>query len=198
MCFPALYHMQSCYDKKKGVVLLPAIFVRLDRFKPFFDFISKIVLFLCKLLLVADVLITTMSVMGRYISFIPDPAWSEEMVLTCMAYMAVLSAAIALRNGTHIRMTALDRYLPKKLLYSLELLADAAVLFFALIMLTQGMKYSVGLGSKGFYTSIPTLSKFWAYFPIPLAGMSMILFEIEIIYNHIKAFFVKEEVAHEC
>jgi TRAP-type C4-dicarboxylate transport system permease small subunit len=109
-----------------------------------------------------------------------------------MAYMAVLSAAIALRNGTHIRMTALDRYLPKTMLKVLELLADAAVLFFAFVMLIEGWKYSAGLGSKGFYTSIPKLSRFWMYFPVPLAGITMILFEFEIIYKHIRAFYVKE------
>ena len=171
---------------------MPAIFSKLDKLEPVFSFVSKVVLFLCKLLLIADVLITTIAVMGRYISFIPDPAWSEEMVLTCMAYMAVLSAALALRNGTHIRMTALDRYLPKTLLKALELLADAAVLFFSIVMLTEGWKYSVGLGSKGFYTSLPKLSKFWMYFPVPLAGISMIVFEIESVYKHVKAFFVKE------
>jgi len=172
---------------------LPAIFMRLDKLKPVFDFTSKVVLFICKLLLIADVLITTMSVMGRFISFIPDPAWSEEMVLTCMAYMAVLSAALALRNGTHIRMTALDRYLPKKVLKVLNLIVDGAVLYFAFVMLIEGMKYAIGLGSKGYYTSIPILSKFWMYFPVPLAGASMILFEFEIVYKHIRAFFEKEE-----
>ena len=63
-------------------------------------------------LLVVDILITSMAVAGRYIPFIPDPAWSEEVVLTCMSYMAVLSAALAIRRGAHIRMTAFDRYLP--------------------------------------------------------------------------------------
>lgn len=171
---------------------MPAIFTRLDKLKPIFDFMSRAVLFVCKLLLIADVLITSMAVMGRYIPFIPDPAWSEEMVLTCMAYMAVLSAALALRNGTHIRMTALDRYLPKNLLKALELAADAAVLFFAFVMLIEGSKYAAGLGSKGFYTSLPKLSRFWMYFPVPLAGASMILFELETVYKHIRAFFVKE------
>ena len=171
---------------------MPAIFLKLDKLKPFFDLVAKVVLVLCKLLLIADVLITTMAVMGRYIPFIPDPAWSEEVVLTCMAYMAVLSAALALRNGTHIRMTALDRYLPKTLLKVLELMADAAVLFFAYVMLVEGWKYSAGLGSKGYYTSMPTLSKFWMYFPVPLAGISMIVFGLESVYGHIKAFYVKE------
>jgi TRAP-type C4-dicarboxylate transport system permease small subunit len=32
------------------------------------------------------------------------------------------------------------------------------------------------------------------YFPIPVAGVAMIIFEIEAIYNDIKAIFVKEEV----
>ncbi len=174
---------------------MPAIFLKLDRVKPAFDVLAKIVLFICKILLIIDVLITTMAVTGRFIPFIPDPAWSEELVLTCMAYMAVLSAALALRRGTHIRMTALDRYLPKTLLKCLELLADVAVLFFAFIMVIEGWKYAVGLGSKGFYTSMPKLSKFWMYFPVPLAGISMIVFELEIVYNHIKAFFIKEETA---
>ena len=65
-------------------------------------------------------LTTTMAVVGRYVSFVPDSAWSEEVVLTCMSYMQ--------------------------------------------------------------------------YLPIPLAGIVMIIFEVEAIYTHFKAFFVKEEV----
>ena len=30
--------------------------------------------------------------------------------------------------------------------------------------------------------------------PVPLAGVAMIIFEIEALYNHIKSIFVKEEV----
>ena len=30
------------------------------------------------------------------------------------------------------------------------------------------------------------------YFPVPLAGIAMIVFELEALYNHIKSFFVKE------
>lgn len=153
----------------------------------------RVVLFLCKLLLVVDILITTMAVAGRYISFIPDPAWSEEVVLTCMSYMAVLSAALAIRRGAHIRMTAFDRYLPAKVVKSLDIIADLAVLALAVIMITVGWKYATGIGSKGTYVSMPKVSRFWMYFPVPLAGVAMIIFEIEAVYNHIKSFFVKEE-----
>ena len=152
----------------------------------------KIVMFLCKVLLVVDILITTMAVAGRYIPFIPDPAWSEEVVLTCMSYMAVLSAALSIRRGAHIRMTAFDRYLPSGIVKALDILADIAVLALAVIMITVGWKYATGIGSKGTYVSMPKVSRFWMYFPVPLAGVAMLVFEIEALYNHVKSFFVKE------
>ena len=172
---------------------MPSIFEKIDKIRHLYDAVYKFVLFICKLLLVVDIAITSMSVAGRYISFIPDPAWSEEVVLSCMAYMAVLSAALAIRRGAHIRMTALDSYLPKNLVKSLDILADVAVLVLAVIMLTVGWTYASGIGSKGTYVSMPGVSRFWMYLPVPLAGVAMIIFEIEALYNHIRSFYVKEE-----
>lgn len=172
---------------------MPTIFDKLDKIKPVYDMIYKVILFICKILLILDIAITSMAVAGRYIPFIPDPSWSEEVVLTFMAYMAVLSAALAIRRGAHIRMTAFDNYLPKGLVKFLDILADIAVLLLALVMIVVGWQYATGLGSKGFYTSIPKLSKFWMYFPVPLAGVAMLVFEIESLYNHVKSIVVKEE-----
>ena len=171
---------------------MPEIFNKIDKIKPAYDLVYKVVLLICKLLLVADIVITSMSVVGRYVSFIPDPAWSE-VVLTCMSYMAVLSAALAIRRGAHIRMTAFDNYLPKKVVTFLDILADVAVLVLAVIMITVGWKYATGIGSKGTYVSMPKVSRFWMYFPVPLAGVAMVVFEIEALYNHVKKIFVKEE-----
>ena len=117
----------------------------------------------------------------------------EQVVLTLMSYMAVLSAALAIRRGAHIRMTALDVYLPKKLLKILDLLADAFIMVLAFVMLIVGWQYATTLGAKASYVSLPKLSKFWMYFPIPIAGFAMIIFELEAIYNHIKGFFIKGE-----
>lgn len=171
---------------------MPKIFETLDKVKPIYDMVYKVVLLICKLLLITDIVITVMSVTGRYVSFIPDPAWSEEIVLTCMAYMAVLSAALAIRKNTHIRMTAFDRYLPKNLLKVLDLLSDLFVLALAIVMITVGWQYAVQIGSRGSYVSMPAVSRFWMYFPVPLAGIAMVVFEVEIIYHHIKRFFTEE------
>ncbi|MDR2043513.1 MAG: TRAP transporter small permease [Clostridium sp.] len=169
---------------------MPEIFNKLDRLKPVFDKVYNGVLFLCKIFLVLDVLITSMAVLGRYVWFIPDPAWSEEVVLTLMSYMAVLSASLAIRNRSHIRMTAFDKYLPKWLLLSLDLFADIAVFALAVIMTAVGWKYATSL--PGSYVSMPWLPRFWLYFPIPLAGAAMLVFQAEVFYHHVKAFFVKE------
>ena len=173
-------------------VTMPGIFEKIDKIRPIYDVADKVVLFICKLLLIVDILITTMSVIGRYVPFVPDPAWSEEVVLTCMSYMAVLSAALAIRKGSHIRMTAFDRYLPKWLLKFLDILADICVFVLAFVMLVVGWKYAQQIGSRGTYVSMPFLSRFWMYFPIPLAGFAMIIFEIEALYTHIKGIFIKE------
>ncbi|MGH4052009.1 MAG: TRAP transporter small permease [Clostridium sp.] len=175
---------------------MPKIFNTIDKIKPAYDATYNVVLFVCKLLLVVDILITTMAVAGRYIPFIPDPAWTEEVVLSCMAYMTVLSAALAIRKNSHIRMTAFDRYLPKHLIIGLDIIADVAILVLALVMIVVGWNYAVQIGKVGSYVSMPNLSRFWMYFPIPVAGVAMLIFEIDAIYNHVKLLFVKEEKIH--
>ncbi|MDR2940834.1 MAG: TRAP transporter small permease, partial [Clostridiales bacterium] len=50
---------------------MPSIFVKLEKLKPVFDMTDKVVMLLCKLLLIADILITSMAVAGRFVSFIP-------------------------------------------------------------------------------------------------------------------------------
>lgn len=173
---------------------MPKVFKTLDKIKPLFDWTYKIVMVICKLLLITDILITTMAVSGRYIPFIPDPAWSEQVVLTCMVYMAVLSATLAIHKNAHIRMNAFDNYLPKKAVKVLDLVSDIAVLVLGFILLKYGWDVCQSpLAKFGKYESMPWLSRFWMYFPIPVAGGSMIVFQLEQIYEHIKVFFIDEK-----
>ena len=169
------------------------MFEKLDKIKPVYDGVYKAVLVICKLLLIADILITSFAVLGRYIPAIPDPSWSEEVVLTLMSYMAVLSAALAIRRGAHIRMTAFDRYLPEKVLKVLDLVADIMVLAFAVVMLVVGSDYASTIGSKGTYVSMPSVSRIWMYLPVPVAGAAMIVFQLETIYAHIKSIVLKTD-----
>ena len=172
---------------------MPDVFIKLRKFEAVYNFVYSVFMLICKLLLVADILITSWIVLARYIKVIPAPNWGEELILTLMSYMAVLSAALAIKRNAHIRMTAFDRYLPEKV--TLDLIADLAVLALAVVMLTTGWSYAIGLGAKGTFISMPWLSKFWQYFPIPLAGLAMIFFEVERIVLDIERYFIREEEA---
>ena len=80
----------------------------------------------------------------------------------------------------------------KKVVQGMDLFGDVLVLVFSVIMLHRGGVYAASVGQKGFYVSLPWLSKFWLYLPVPLAGFAMILFEIEVIYKHICALLGRE------
>ena len=175
---------------------MPAFFQTLEKIKPVYDWAYKIMLFICKLLLIADIIITSVTVAGRYFPFFTAPHWGEEMVLTLMVYMAVLSATLAIRKRSHIRMTAFDQYLPKKALICLDLLADLAVLILGIILVKYGyevIKPTGNIAKFAKYSSLPKLSQIWMYLPVPIAGLGMIIFELEQLFLHIEAFFVKEE-----
>jgi len=182
--------MRSEANEKASTML--ALLKSLEKLRPIYDWTYKIVLFICKLLLIADIFITSWSVIGRYVPFISDPHWSEEMVLTFMVYMTVLSATLAIRKRSHIRMTAFDKYLPHKVLLVLDLLADAAVLILGVVLLAQGAKVIDPTGNIARfakYSSIPTLSQIWMYLPVAIAGAGMIIFELEQVFLHIEEFY---------
>ena len=179
---------------------MPAFFKTLEKIKPVYDWAYKIMLFICKLLLIADIIITSVTVAGRYFPFFTAPHWGEEMVLTLMVYMAVLSATLAIRKRTHIRMTAFDQYLPKKAIICLDLLADLAVLILGIILVKYGyevIKPTGNIAKFAKYSSLPKLSQIWMYLPVPIAGLGMIIFELEQVFQHLEEFFVSDKNGKE-
>ena len=171
---------------------MPAIFATLKKVEPVYVKVYNFTMLICKVFLTADILITGYIVLARYVHALPAPSWGEEVILTLMAYMSVLSAALAIKRQAHIRMEAFDRYLGPTICHALDLVADIAVIILAFIMLIVGWKYALAIGARGTYTSMPFLSKFWQYFPVPLAGLAMIFFELERIVIDLEALYTKE------
>ena len=170
------------------------IFHALDKIKPVYDWAEKIMMVICKVLLIADILVTCYMVIGRYVNFIAAPVWGEQVVLTLMVYMAVLSATIAIRNNAHIRMTCFDPYLPKTLIRILDIVSVLLVMLLGYVMLVYGWDSAYKMLIRNTkYDSLPWLSRFWMYLPVPVAGAGMLIFELEQLFQHIKAFFIKEE-----
>ena len=42
------------------------------------------------------------------------------------------------------------------------------------------------------YSSLPNLSQIWMYLPVAVAGVGMIIFELEQVFLHIEEFFVPQ------
>lgn len=150
------------------------------KIRPVFTMAYKVVMFLCKLMLIADILVTSWVVLARFVPAIPAPNWGEEVILTLMVYMAVLSASLAIRRNAHIRMTLFDNKFPKKAIPFFDLFSDILVLLLAFVMAFEGLKLANKI--PGFFIALTWLPKFWQYFPISLAGFAMIFFEVERIY----------------
>jgi len=177
---------------------MTGFFTTIKKLRPVYDASYKVLMTLCKLLLIGDIAITLWAVAGRYIPFIKDPSWSEEIVLTLMVYLTVLSAALALRKGAHIRMTAFDRSLSPKMLTLTDILSDLLVMELGAVMLATGIKLlDSPLCRLGKYSSLPKLSKFWQYIPVAIAGGSMILFELEQLFQHLEKLLLTDENSTE-
>ena len=80
------------------------------------------------------------------------------------------------------------------MLHFLNLLSNVAVLALGVVMLVIGLQYATTIGARGTYVSMPNVSRFWMYFPVPLAGLAMIVFELECIYEEIRDILLKEDV----
>ena len=115
------------------------------------------------------------------------------MVLTLMTYMAFLAAALAVRKGTHIRMTSLDEFLPKKLCQVLDIFADVLILAFSIIMIYEGFNTATTVGSRVKYATLPALSKFWMYAGVPIAGIVICIFILEALVKDVKKLSGKED-----
>jgi TRAP-type C4-dicarboxylate transport system permease small subunit len=67
------------------------------------------------------------------------------------------------------------------------------VLALGVVLVIYGIKFcNSPLSIRGKYVAIPTLSKFWQYLPIPVAGVGMVIFELEQIFRHVEALVVKK------
>lgn len=160
-----------------------------SKVKPVFDLLYNVILFVCKVMLIVEVILATIMVVGRFV-FNNQPPWCTELILTFMVYMSMMSAALALRRGAHIRMDVFDRYLPKRLLQILDLAADAAIFAFSIMMMNQGWLYAST--TKASFTSLPSVSRFWLFFAVPLAGACIFIFEFEALIKHVSEFSKKE------
>ena len=109
----------------------------LDKVKKFFDAVYWFFMTICKIGFIGMVGITTYVIINRY--FIKSPCtWGEPVVLMFMVYMSLISAALAIRKDTHIRMQVVDLFVPKKVICVMRGTAQVLIFFFSIFLIIYG------------------------------------------------------------
>ena len=73
------------------------------------------------------VIVVSIVVIGRYV-FNSTPAWGEEIGLFCMVWFALLSAAMGIFDGCHIKVTILSNLISERAAKILDLLVNVFLL----------------------------------------------------------------------
>lgn len=151
----------------------------------FFDSVYWFFMTTCKLAFIGMVAITACVVFNRF--FIKQSlVWGEPVVLMCMVYMSLVSAALAIRKDTHIRMTVIDFVAPEKVVAVMRGAAQVAIFGFGLFMIIYGWQFSM-LAGRNVITGVG-IKSMWLYIVCPVSGVAMCLMEIERFINFFDRF----------
>lgn len=137
--------------------------------------------------LVLLVLAVLYQVVGRYV-FNDTPTWAESGAVLLVLYVTMLGMAVGVRDAGHIGLESLLVLAPDAIRLKLELLIQALVLVFGLVM-----AYNCGVLAISVWDyKIPTLgvSEAMKYLPPAGAGVLIAVFSLE----HIIALLRKTEV----
>jgi tripartite ATP-independent transporter DctM subunit len=94
-------------------------------------------------LLAAEIVVLTMGVFSRYALNRPL-VWSEELAEVLFLWLAMFGAAVALRRGEHMRMTAIAQRLPRRIRPWLETIAMMVVAVFLAELIVPAQAYVTG------------------------------------------------------
>jgi TRAP-type C4-dicarboxylate transport system permease small subunit len=133
--------------------------------------------------LILMTLIIAWQVFARYV-LNASPTWGEQAALLLMIWYVMLAAAAGVREGFHIRITVFADKLPAKPRRIVHLLTHTVVGLFGLAMVWWGIE----LVHEVWQHVIPTLglSRGFAYLPIPIAGVLIVVFAIEHVIADIQ------------
>lgn len=152
----------------------------MEKITKFFDCVYLVFMTVCKLFFIGMVVVTAYVVFGRFV-LNNSPSWGEELSLLCMVYMSMISAALAIRKDTHIRMTIIDLFLPEKVVGFFKGLAQVMIFCFSWFMIIYGWQFAKLMGESKM-TGL-RIKSMYLYLAIPIAGVALCLMEIERLIN---------------
>jgi TRAP-type C4-dicarboxylate transport system permease small subunit len=148
--------------------------------KRFFDTLFRVNETICKVLLVILVLTVAYVVFGRFV-LNQTPRWGEEVGLMAMVWIGMLSASLAIRTESHLKLSLIDLFLHARTIRWIDRVHTVLILAFALLLISQGIR----LVEVANLNRLPGLgiSSLWFYIVVPLSGIIMALHALERIFR---------------
>ena len=141
------------------------------------DFLYKSAEIISIVCVIGMVFLEAIVVVGRY-CFNYTPPWGEEMALFLMTWLGMVSASMAERTKSHIRISAIDAAFPPALLRVFGIIRYLAKIAFFGCMAYFCM--SLTLTTKNKFSSV-NMSKGFMFAAGAVTGILLLLFALERI-----------------
>ena len=142
----------------------------------------------CATLMVALAVVVFIQVFNRFVLQTPL-AWSEDLSMLLYQWVVFVGAALGVKRLRHFGIELVVRQFPKHWRHRIELVTPLVMLVVAVVMILQGYTLLTLNVNRTFSTM--DLSYTWAFLPIPLGGVLIIVYLIQLEIERWKQ--VKEE-----
>ena len=130
----------------------------------------------CMLLVVALAIVVFLQVFNRFVLKAPL-AWSEDLAMLLFQWVAFLGAAVGVKRVRHFGIELVVKRMSVGARHWIEILVPFIMGIVAVTMITEGYTL-IQLNRNRIYSSMD-LSYIFAYLPIPISGILMIVFLIQ-------------------
>jgi TRAP-type C4-dicarboxylate transport system permease small subunit len=144
--------------------------------RPILGALSRLMLYIAGVGIIAMTLIVGWQVFGRYI-LNDSPSWSEPLSLYLMSWFIMLGAAVGVRESVHLGLDIVRYVMPPAIQKAMDLISLGLIILFGI-----GMAYYSTLLAMGTWSAtIPVLG--WPggtdFFPMIFGGAMISVFALE-------------------
>ena len=132
---------------------------------------------ICAILMVALAVVVFIQVFNRFILQTPL-AWSEDLAMLLYQWVVFVGAALGVKRMRHFGIELVVRQFPEHWRHRIELVTPLAMLVVAVVMIVQGYNI-LTLNIHRIYSTM-NLSYTWAFLPIPLGGVLIIAYLVQV------------------
>ena len=131
----------------------------------------------CAVMVVALAVIVFVQVFNRFVLQTPL-AWSEDLAMLLFQWVVFLGAALGVKRMRHFGIELVVRQFPERARHRVELLTPVVMAIVAAVMIIQGWAI-LSINRNRIFATMD-LSYTWAFLPIPLSGVLILFYLIQV------------------